>query len=403
MFERSLSLDRPGWDLSGPLPRYTLSFLAVLVAGFGSAVLDYASPGTHNLFLFFAAIAISALYAGAGPGWFSVALSAFAADYFFLPPLYHIEFGAEEISWLVAFVACGVATSAVSLRRRRMEETLRRTRDDLEDRMHARTLELRQLNVKLIEEMTERIRAEKALRQTQCELARASRIMTVAELTASIAHEINQPLAAVVSNGEAAQNWLRRSPPAIQEVTESVAAVVTAGVRSAEIITRIRRLITKAIPRQTTIEVNELVGQVLTLAHSDLTRRGIAIECRLAPALPPVTGDRVQLQQVLLNLVNNASDAMAEVLDRPRELIVETRACDEDTVSIVVTDSGHGLCIADTSRIFQPFYSTKQDGMGIGLSVCRTVIEAHGGSIRATKRQPYGAVLEVDLPAGKNA
>jgi C4-dicarboxylate-specific signal transduction histidine kinase len=149
--------------------------------------------------------------------------------------------------------------------------------------------------------------------------------------------------------------------------------------------------------------VNELVGQVLTLAHSDLTRRGIAMECRLASALPPVTGDRVQLQQVLLNLVNNASDAMAEVLDRPRELIVETRACDEDTVSIVVTDSGHGLCIADTSKIFQPFYSTKQDGMGIGLSVCRTVIEAHGGSIRATKRQPYGAVLEVDLPAGKNA
>lgn len=401
MFGRTLSLDRPGWDFSGPLPRYALSFLTVLAAGLGSALLDLASPGGHNLFLFFAAIVVTAWYAGAGPGWLSVLLSAIVADYFFEYPLYRFEFGLEGLSWFVAFTVCGAATNAISLRRRRMEQALRRTRDELEDRIRVRTLELQQLNEKLIEEMTERTRAETALRQTQCELARAARIMTVAELTASIAHQINQPLAAVVSNGEAAQNWLRRSPPAISEVAESVAAVVTAGVRAAEIITRIRRLITKAIPRQTTIEVNEFVSQVLTLVRADLARRGIITETRFASALPPVIGDRIQLQQVLLNLVNNASDAMAEVSDRKRELVIETCSRGEDTIAITVTDSGHGFCMADTSKIFQAFYSTKQGGMGIGLSVCRTVVESHGGSIRATALQPHGAILEVDLPAGQ--
>lgn len=401
MFGRTLSLDRPGWDFSGPLPRYALSFLTVSVASLGSAVLDLASPGAHNLFLFFAAIVVTAWYAGAGPGWLSVLLSAIVADFFFEHPLYRLEFGIEGLSWFIAFTVCGAATNAISLRRRRMEQALHRTRDELEDRIRARTLELQQLNEKLIEEMTERTRAETALRQTQCELARAARIMTVAELTASIAHQINQPLAAVVSNGEAAQNWLRHSPPAISEVAESIAAVVTAGVHAAEIITRIRRLITKAIPRQTTIEVNEFVSQGLTLVRADLARRGIVVECHLAPELPPIVGDRVQLQQVLLNLVNNASDAMAEVSDRKRELMIETCARGEHTISITVSDSGHGFCTADTSKIFEAFHSTKRSGMGIGLSVCRTVVESHGGSIRAAARQPHGAILEVELPAGR--
>ncbi|MGE0751270.1 MAG: sensor histidine kinase [Variibacter sp.] len=401
MFGRTLSLDRPGWDFSGPLPRYALSFLTISAASLGSAILDLVSPGAHNLFLFFAAIVVTAWYAGAGPGWFSVLLSALVVDYFFEHPLYRFQFGIEGLSWFVAFAVCGAAANAMSLRRRRAEQTLRRTRDELEDRIRVRTLELQKLNEKLIEEMTERTRAEAALRHTQCELARAARIMTVAELTASIAHQINQPLAAVVSNGEAAQNWLRRSPPAISEVAESIAAVVTAGVRAAEIITRIRRLITKTIPRQTTIEVNEFVGQVLALVRNDLARRSVVVKCHLAPELPPIAGDRVQLQQMLLNLVNNASDAMAEISDRKRELIIETCARGENVIAITVSDSGHGFCHTDTSKIFEAFHSTKQGGMGIGLSVCQTVVESHGGSIRAAARQPHGAILEVELPAGR--
>jgi C4-dicarboxylate-specific signal transduction histidine kinase len=265
--------------------------------------------------------------------------------------------------------------------------------------MRARTLELQRLNEKLIEEITERSRAEIALRQTQCELSRAARIMTVAELTASIAHQINQPLAAVVSNGEAAQNWLRRSPPAISEGAESIAAAVTAGVRAAEIITGIRQLITKVIPRQTTIEVNELIGAALALIRSDLTRRGIGLECRFAPELPTITGDRTQLQQMLLNLVNNASDAMIGVHDRKRELTIETFVCNKHAIAIKISDTGRGFCDVDATKIFEAFYSTKPGGMGIGLSVCRTVVESHGGSIRVSARQPRGAILQVELPA----
>ena len=282
-----------------------------------------------------------------------------------------------------------------------MEEVLRRTRDELEGRMLARTRELTQLHERLMMETARRVNAETALRQTEAELARAGCLMGLAELTASIAHEINQPLAVVVANGEAAQNWLRRSPPALPAVAESIQAVVTEAVRAAEIITRIRSLITTAVPRQASIEVNELVGEVLTFAGAGLAKRQVVTKCRLASALPPIVGDRIQLQQVLLNVVNNASDAMAEVSDRKRELTIETAMHGDDTVSIVVSDCGHGLRTSDPNRIFLPFYSTKEGGMGIGLSVCRKIIEQHGGSICAMARQPHGAILKIDLPRGE--
>jgi C4-dicarboxylate-specific signal transduction histidine kinase len=399
MFGRTLSLDRPTLDVSGLLPRYALAVAAVVTASVANSILQIFSAGAHNLFVYFAAIVFTAWYGGAGPGWVAVVMSALAADFFFVRPIYRIEFEPESFSWLVAFLVCGAMTNAVCFRRRRMEKMLQHAREELEDRVRVRTLELRQVNAKLIAEMTERIRAETALRQTQGELSRAARIMTVTELTASIAHEINQPLAAVVSNGEAAQNWLRRSPPALPQVAESIEAVVVAGVRAAEIIARIRRLITKAIPRQTTVELNELVSEVLKLARADLAKRNIVIRCRLATGLPSVTGDRIQLQQMLLNLVNNASDAMVEVFDRQRELVIATSTRGNDSISVMVSDTGHGFSNPDTNKIFQAFYSTKQGGMGIGLSVCRTVAESHGGSIRATAQHPHGAIFEVDLPA----
>ncbi|MBX9823645.1 MAG: DUF4118 domain-containing protein [Xanthobacteraceae bacterium] len=386
-------------NFTRPLSRYTLPFVTVAAAGVGSFIIPSVSLGTHNLFLFFAAIVITAWYAGAGPGWLSVALSAFAANSFFESPVHGFEFGAEGLSWFASFALCGAVTIATSLRRRRMEDALRRTRDELEDRVRGRTRELTQLHERLMTEMTQRVGAETALRQTQNELARASRLMTVAELTASIAHQINQPLAVVVANGEAAQNWLRRSPPVLPAAAVSIEAAVKEAVHAAEIIARIRGLITKSVPRQTSIAVNELVGEVLTFAGPDLAKRQIVTECRLAAALPPLVGDRVQLQQVLLNVVHNASDAMAEITDRKRELIIETDIQGDDTISIMISDSGYGISTVDPSRIFQPFYSTKEGGMGIGLSVCRTIVEQHGGSIRAMPRQPHGAILKIDLPA----
>jgi C4-dicarboxylate-specific signal transduction histidine kinase len=375
-----------------------LPFIAVTAASVGSSFTPAVHVGIHDAFFFFAAIVITAWYAGAGPGWLSVALSAFAVSSFFAPSIQSSEFDVESLAWTASFALCGAVTIVTSLRRRRTEETLRRTCDRLEAQIGARTRELLQLHERLNAETAKRIRTEAALRRTKSELARARRLFTLAEVSASIAHEVNQPLAAVVSNGEAARNWLRCSPPALSAAAESIQATVTAAVRAAEIVTRIRSLITRAIPRQASIEVNELVGEVLSLAKDSLTKHQVIPECRLRPALPPIIGDQIQLQEMLLNVISNALDAMAETSGRKRELVITTGMSDEDMISIVVSDSGHGLPATDPNKLFGPFYSTKKGGMGIGLSVCRTIAESHGGSIRAMTRQPHGAVLRIDLP-----
>jgi C4-dicarboxylate-specific signal transduction histidine kinase len=397
----SLSLYGHGHNTSWQLSGYGLSIGVTATAAVGTSLLHIFSPGAHNFIIFFAAIAFVAWYAGPGPGWLSVGLSTFVANYVLPDPEHIISLHPQCVPWLIAFVACGAATNAVATRRRHMENALQRAQEDLEERIRERTLELRNVNDKLIREINEHHRAEIALRQSQAELGRAARIMNLAELTASIAHEINQPLAAVVSNGEAARNWLRRSPAAARECGESIDAAVTAALRAAEIITRIRRLFSKAVPQRRTVHINKLVDDAIKLARVDLNKRNIVINCRLDPMLPQMIGDPIQLQQALLNMINNASDSMAAVSDRTRALVIETHARGNDGISITVADTGQGFCGHDVNMIFEPFCSTKQNGMGIGLSVCRTVIRSHGGSIRAMEGRPYGAVFQIDLPAGQ--
>src|SRR5262245_33633779 len=194
----------------GVVFRYLLPFIAVAIACIATYLLDIAAPESPNLFLFFGSIVVTAWFAGAGPGWLAVVLSILAVDYFFSPPIYVLDLSAKDIPWFTAFALCAVATNALSLQRRRMESMLRQARDELEQRVRERTRDLQQSNDKLTAATKERALAEAALRETQNELARAARIMTVTELTASIAHEVNQPLAAVVANSEAALNWLKR-------------------------------------------------------------------------------------------------------------------------------------------------------------------------------------------------
>jgi C4-dicarboxylate-specific signal transduction histidine kinase len=395
--EPSFSPDIPSARALGTVLRYFLSFVAVAVACGATYLLNIAAPESSNLFLFFASIVVAAWYAGAGPGWLAVGLSIIAVDYFFSPPIYVLDLSAKDIPWLAAFVACAVVTNAMSLQRRRMEAMLRQARDELEQRVRERTLDLQQSNDKLTAATVERSVAEAALRETQNELARAARILTVTELTASIAHEVNQPLAAVVANSEAALNWLKRSPPALREANESIAAVVMAGERASDVIGRIRSLMTNGAPILATVDMNELVDNVIVLVHTSLVKRNITVTCRLEPESLPILGDRIQLQQLLLNLINNAADAMAQVFDRDRKLVVKTRHI-KDNVTITVEDTGHGLADVDTTKLFQPFYSTKQDGMGMGLSICRTIAESHSGTIRAMSRSPYGAAFQVELP-----
>jgi C4-dicarboxylate-specific signal transduction histidine kinase len=396
----SLSLSNQSRNASWQLSGYGLSIVVTATAAIGTSFLDIFSPGAHNFIILFAAIALVAWHSGPGPGWLSVALSTFIANYLSTEPDHGISLQLQCIPWLVAFVACGAATNAIASRRRHMERALQRAQEHLEERIRERTLELRSVNDKLIKEINEHRRAEIALRQSQVELGRAARIMNLAELTASIAHEINQPLAAVVSNGEAARNWLRRSPAATRECAESIEAAVTAALRAAEIITRIRRLFSKAVPQRRVVDVNTLIDDALALVRVDLNKRHIVTKCHLDPTLSPVIGDPIQLQQTLLNMINNASDAMASVSERTRELVIETRARGHDAISVTVADTGHGFGNHDVNMIFEPFCSTKQNGMGIGLSVCRTVIQSHGGSIRAMAGHPCGAIFQIDLPAG---
>ncbi len=383
------------------LYRYLVPFVTVAAATGFTFLLEVGSPESPYLFLFFVAIVISAWFAGTVPGWISVLLSILAVDYFFIPPIYVLDFSVKDLPWLAAFVGCAVATNGLSLKRRRTEDELHRAHNELEQRVAERTLELRQANERLIAEIAERTRTAAALRETQSELARAARIMTVGELTSSIAHEINQPLAAVISNAEAALNWLRRSPPALSEARESLAAVIAAGGRAGDIIVRIRSLIKKGCPDLVALNINEVVDSVLTTANDSFKTRDVVIERRLEASLPPVLGDRVQLQQLVSNLVNNAAEAMADVFDRPRKLVVRTKQTPGNGVSIAVEDSGRGLADADAGRLFEPFYSTKAEGTGMGLSISRSIVEFHGGKISVVSSSRCGTVFHVELPAAR--
>jgi C4-dicarboxylate-specific signal transduction histidine kinase len=383
--------------------RYSLAFVTVAAACATTHVIDLASFEGPNFFLFFVAIALTAWVGGHGPGWLSVMLSVLAADFFFTPPLYVIDLSAKDIPWFIAFALCAMAVNAMSLQRRRMEVMLRRAYDELEQRVQERTLDLQLSNNKLTAVTLERSLTEAALRETQNELAHVARIMTVSELTASIAHEVNQPLAAVTANSEAALNWLKRSPPDLNQAAESIAAATTAGRRASDVISRIRALLTNGMPTVAAVDVNGIVGNVLALAGGRLEKQNIAVTCRLETIPPLMLGDTIQLQQLLLNLVNNAADAMVDVLDRERELTIETRQSATNKVTITVQDTGHGLAKVDATKLFQPFYSTKPSGMGMGLSICRTIVDFHKGTIRAMPRSPYGSTFEVELPLGAAA
>ena len=245
-------------------------------------------------------------------------------------------------------------------------------------------------------DITERKRAEEALRKAQANLAHVTRLTTVGELTASIAHEVNQPLAAVVMNANTCLRWLDRNPPDLDEARAATRRIVRDGNRGSDIIARIRGLLKKEPPSRARLSVNEVVQEVMALARMDL--HGAVLQTALADALPEVLADRVQLQQVLLNLTVNAMDAMKAVTDRPRVLLVRTRSQDERTVLVAVQDSGIGLDSKQMEQIFETFYTTKPEGLGMGLSICRSIIEGHGGRLWAESNKGPGATFQFTLP-----
>jgi PAS domain S-box-containing protein len=248
-------------------------------------------------------------------------------------------------------------------------------------------------------DITEKKRAEDALRDAQAELARAARLTTMGELTASIAHEINQPLTAIVSNGAAGLRWLNRETPALDEAREAFARMVSDGKRAADVVRGLRGLARKSGPQLATLDIDDTIHEVLALTHSEVQRQGVVLRTDLAAGDRPVMGDRVQLQQVLLNLILNGIDAMQAVTDT-KELMVSSALTEPGSVLVSVEDSGPGLDPAIAQRIFEPFFTTKADGLGMGLSICRSIIEVHGGRLWVSPRVPHGTALRFTVPAG---
>jgi C4-dicarboxylate-specific signal transduction histidine kinase len=244
----------------------------------------------------------------------------------------------------------------------------------------------------------ERRKAEEALRATEAELARAARIMSMGEMATSIAHEVNQPLAAIVLNGHACLRWLSGAPPDLAEARKSVKHIVEDATRAAEVISRIRGLSGKSTAERGPVDLNEIIEQVLVLARAELQRTGVVLRMELREDLPLVRADRVQMQQLLLNLLMNATEAMREVSGRPRELLVQTLAHPGGQVLVAVRDAGVGLHPDARGRIFDAFYTTKPGGMGMGLSISRSIVEGHGGRLWVEQNEGPGATFRFTLP-----
>jgi PAS domain S-box-containing protein len=247
-------------------------------------------------------------------------------------------------------------------------------------------------------DLTDRVRESEALQEAQAELAHVTRVMTLGELTASIAHEVNQPLAAIVADANASLHWLAASPPDLGSVREALDAIVKDGHRASEVIQRIRQLATKTSPQKARLDMNDVIRDVVPLIGTEMRSHEVSLRIDLAPALPPVLADRVQLQQVLINLVMNGIEAMASIDGRSRELVIRSQPGDDDHVVVAVQDAGVGIDAQKTDQLFSAFYTTKPDGMGMGLSISRSIIEAHGGRLWATPNPDHGATFHFALP-----
>ena len=247
------------------------------------------------------------------------------------------------------------------------------------------------------EDITEGKRAAETLRDVQTELAHANRVAALGQLTASIAHEVNQPIAAARNNAGAALHFLDSAPPELEELREALCCVMDDTERAGDVISRIRTLVRKAPRRTESLDINDAIRDVIVITRGEAAKNGISVETRLAGTLPHIRGDRVQLQQVILNLIINAIEAMGGVAG-PRELLIKTAGSELDDVLVEVQDTGPGLAPENLSRAFEAFYTTKPGGLGMGLSICCSIVEAHGGRLWASANVPCGAIFQFTLP-----
>jgi C4-dicarboxylate-specific signal transduction histidine kinase len=266
--------------------------------------------------------------------------------------------------------------------------------------------EQRDQGVTFVLDLTERKRAEAEARESerrffevQMELAHANRVATMGQLSASIAHEVKQPLTAIVVNAETGLRWLGKQPPDLEEARQALGSIAEISLRAGDVVGRIRALVQKAAPHKDRVDLNAAVREVIELTRGEAVRNGVSVRAQLADGLPPIHGDRVQLQQVVLNLIINAVEAMSDSSEGARDLLISTRKADTGGVLVAVMDSGPGLASASPEGLFDAFYTTKPGGLGMGLSICRSIIDAHGGRLWASANVPRGAALQFTLPA----
>jgi PAS domain S-box-containing protein len=257
--------------------------------------------------------------------------------------------------------------------------------------------------VVFVVDMADRKRAEEKLRASehrlldaQMELADVARVTALGEMTASIAHEVNQPLAGVVANAEAGLRWLDRETPDLDAVRRSVEWIIEDGNRASEVIRRVRALANKAGVEKVSLDINDVIREVVVLMQRELISNQVSLQIELAPDLPTILGDRVQLQQVIINLAMNGIEAMQPVTDRQRELMI--RSYHDNQVVVSLTDCGVGISAENTDRLFKAFFTTKAAGMGVGISICRSIVEAHDGRLWTTANLPHGATFQFTLP-----
>jgi signal transduction histidine kinase len=270
--------------------------------------------------------------------------------------------------------------------------TERTWRDDLVQRLR--------LFGEVLAQALSRRQSEMEAQQLRQELAHVARTATIGQLTTSLAHELNQPLTAILSNAQAAQRFLAADPVDLEEVRDILKDIVDDDKRAGEVIHRLRNLLKKGNPEFRALDLNETVGEVARLVSGDALLRGVSIQLALAPGLPPVRGDRVPLQQVILNLVLNGMDAMRKSSPQDRILLLRTARVSPTVVRVAVRDSGVGVGEGNRDEMFQAFYTTKEDGMGMGLAIARSIVEAHGGRLEGHSNSGPGATFSFTLPIG---